>query len=554
MKSLFRLMSVFALSALTLASCHKDKVEYPEGEKDQTENIGYLSFGSFSATVMEDTEIIDDSTRAEGNVDINTFNVLIERKVEEGYETVATYVYSELPEEAIALEGGSYRLTIYSAEMVGAEWERPIYGAVREFDIVRLQTTELKDIVCRLANIKVTVNYNAEIRDQLDAAYTTMTVAIGENSLPYGMSEVRPGYFQPTGETSTMKLTLNCRYTGQTKDIVMTNTIPNVKAAQWHDITVSINHAADGTASIGVVCDTWTYEETVIFDSEHYDLEGLKETVLPDDTDMPVIKWENHDLSEEFKLSDGDFDAEGNYTNSINIDVEAKTPIKSLIVEVASTSSDFMSEYTSDLPASIDLCTTTLSDYKLSSFGYTKVGSDVKSVRIKFGKQAQLMRAFAGTHTYTIKAVDTNGHESVASLAVSAGSSVPPTIVWDGYDITATHTYFPGMTCDLMVSAPSTIADFIVNIVSQDLTDEELQGVGLAANFSLVTGTQYFGGLSTLGFPVGDEVKGKTELNLSITTFLGLLSAQFPGDHNFEMTVVDASGNVVTETIKLHFE
>ena len=163
------------------------------------------------------------------------------------------------------------------------------------------------------------------------------------------------------------------------------------------------------------------------------------------------------------------------------------------------------------------------------------------------------MRAFAGTHTYTLKVTDTNGHESVASLAVSAGSSVPPTIEWLGYDITERHTYAPGMTCDLKITAPASIVDFTVNIISNDLTDEELRGVGLAANFSLVNDSQYFAGLGTLGFPVGEAVKGKTELNLSITTFLAILSS-FNGDHDFEMTVVDASGNVVTETIKLHFE
>ena len=555
MKSLFRLMSVFALSALTLASCHKDNVDYTGGQTEEQDNIGYLALGGLKASVMVDTENVTSPTRAEA-VDINTFNVVIERALYDGeavsgYEQVAQYIYGELPAEPIALQGGAYRLTISSQEMVGAEWERPVYSATKEFTIVRLETTSFGEpVVCKLSNIKVTVAYSADIVDQLDNEYTKMTIAVGGNSLSYSMDETRGGYFQPEAETNTLQLTLNCRYAGQTKDIVMTNAIDGVKAAQWHKINVNIQHASDGTATIGIVCDTWTYEEEVVFDTAQF----LMEETLIDDTDMPEIKWENHDLSQEFELTDELFDADGNFTSSINLDITSKTAIASLVISVESDNDDFVAEYQSNVGASIDLCNTSLTDYKLTSYGYSKVGSGVTSTQIKFGKQAQLMKAFEGLHVYTIVVTDVNGRKSETQLKVNSGQNVAPKIIWSGYDIDQRQTYAPGMTCDLLVKAPLAVKNFEVEIISDMLTDEVLKNdVGLAAKFSLVEDKDFFTQLQNLGFPVGDEVAGKTELNLSITDFLSVLGMLGPGQHDFVMTVTDTEDNVTSKVVMFEF-
>ena len=116
------------------------------------------------------------------------------------------------------------------------------------------------------------------------------------------------------------------------------------------------------------------------------------------------------------------------------------------------------------------------------------------------------------------------------------------------------QTYVPGMTCELSIVAPLTIADMSVKIISATLTPEELSGVGLAGEFSLVNDTQYFESLKGLGFPVGDDVLGKSELQLSITNFLSVLNMLGAGDHDFVMTVTDMEGNVTTKTVMMRFE
>lgn len=548
MKSVVKMMGVALTALLTLGACKKDKVDYIDPNDSAKDNVGYLLVGGMEASILEDTENISSpaATRADG-LDINTFDVVI---TNQAGDEMAAFKYGERPSEPIALEGGVYKIAMSSAKMKGAAWETPVYAGEKEVIITRKQTTEVKDLVCKLANIKVTVAYSADLAEQLDQDYTKMTVELENSGLEYAFSETRAGYFAPVAVDNTLKLTFNCRYKGETKDITMTNEIKGVKAAQWRKINVVVQHAADGTATIGIVCDTWTYDEEVTFDTSA----SLMEEVIPDDTDAPVIVWEGHELTQPFELTDDMFDAEGNFTSSINIDVTAKAAIKSLVVKVSSDNADFTAAYSEIMPLEEDLCAPTVSNTILKMMGYPTDAKDATVTRIKFASQAELLKSYEGTHSYEITVTDINGAHTAATLTVQYGQNVAPRIVWTGYDIDKQQTYAPGMTCDLKITAPLTIADMRVKIISATLTPEELAGVGLAGEFSLVNDTQYFESLKNLGFPVGDEVEGKTELDLSITNFLGVLNMLGAGDHNFEISVVDAEGNTTTKTVMMHFE
>ena len=186
--------------------------------------------------------------------------------------------------------------------------------------------------------------------------------------------------------------------------------------------------------------------------------------------------------------------------------------------------------------------------------------TDVKgqtSTRLKFAAQADLLRMYEGTHTYQIEVVNELGARSVATLTIKYGQNVAPQIQWVGYDIDQRQTIKTGDTCMIRVSAPLAIKDFEIEIVSNALTPEELQAVGLAAKFSLVTSTEMFEALSGLGFPVGDEVYNQTlisEEQLNISNFLGILAMLGAGDHDFVMTVTDMEGNATTKTVMMRFE
>ncbi|MEE0864834.1 MAG: DUF4493 domain-containing protein [Alistipes sp.] len=544
MKSVVKKMGFALLALIMLGACKEVDTIVPNDSKS---SIGYLLVSGMEASILEDTEnVATPSTRAEG-IDINNFDVVITNAND---EVVSTFKYGERPTEPIALEGGVYKIAMSSAAMQGAAWEMPVYAGEREVIITRKQTTEVNNFVCKLANIKVTVGYSADLSEQLDPEFTKMTVELEGSALEYAFAEERAGYYAPVAKENTLKLTFSCRYKGESKDIIMTNEIKGVKAAQWRKINVVVQHAADGTGTIGIVCDTWTYDEEVTFDTSV----SLMEEVIADDTDAPVIVWEGHDLAEVFELTDDMFDAEGNFNSNINVDITAKSAIKSLVVKVSSDNADFTKAYSEIMPLEEDLCAPTTSSAILKMMGYPTDAKDATVARLKFALQTDLLTSYEGTHSYEILVADVNGAKSTATLRIKYGQNVAPTIVWVGYDIDKQQTYVAGMTCDLKVTAPLSIADFQVKIISATLTPEELAGVGLAGEFSLVNDTQFFPSLINLGFPVGDEVAGKTELELSITNFLSVLNMLGAGEHSFEMSVTDAEGNTTVKTVMMRFE
>ena len=542
---MFKALSLVMIVALGLGSCNKDKIDYTGGQNDVNDNVGYLALGGMEASVLMDTENIDSETRAEG-VDIDSFDVVI---TNQAGQSVMSFKYGERPTEPIALDGGVYNVTMVSQQMVGAEWEAPVYGAEREVIITRKQTTTVSDIVCKLRNIKVSVAYAADIKEQLDPEYTSMTVALGDSSLVYGIDEVRGGYFAPVAVENTLKLTFKCRYVDGDKDIIMTNEISGVKAAQWRKINVVVQHAADGSTNVGIQCDTWTYDEEVVFDTTAY----LFEEVLVDDTDLPVINFEGHDLAEPFELTDEMFDAEGQFLKNINVDITAKSAIQSIVVKASSDNAEFTSAYDDVMPLEVDICGGTVSNTVLKLMGYPTDAKGATSTRIKFGSQADMLRTYEGTHSFEITVTDANGGKTTATLMVKYGQNFAPSIVWVGYDIDQRQTYAPGMTCDLKVKAPLAVADFKVKIISETLNSDQLTSVGLASEFSLVNDTHFFESLGGLGFPVGDAVYGQTEIDLSISNFLSVLAMLGPGEHDFEMTVTDMEGNSTTKTVMFRF-
>ncbi len=106
-----------------------------------------------------------------------------------------------------------------------------------------------------------------------------------------------------------------------------------------------------------------------------------------------------------------------------------------------------------------------------------------------------------------------------------------------------------GLTAAITVKVPAGIKAFNVEIDSDKLDVGELN---MPNSFDLVTADEALSAtLGTLGFPVGDEVKGKTELLFNITQFVGMLE-NFPGKSHFILTITDNNGAEKTAAFKFH--
>lgn len=99
------------------------------------------------------------------------------------------------------------------------------------------------------------------------------------------------------------------------------------------------------------------------------------------------------------------------------------------------------------------------------------------------------------------------------------------------------------------IYAEKGIKSLLVKIESGTL---DVTDVGLEPEFDLADPKpSLVDGLKGLGFPVGDEVVGKTEVAFDITTFVPLLGS-FEGDHKFTITVTDTEGTSKTLVLKFH--
>lgn len=90
---------------------------------------------------------------------------------------------------------------------------------------------------------------------------------------------------------------------------------------------------------------------------------------------------------------------------------------------------------------------------------------------------------------------------------------------------------------------------FDVKIISDTLTPEELEGVGLQQDLDLINPGEFEEALAGLGFPV--KVGGRNEVEFDITGFLSLMSILGEANHEFRLTVSDANGTSVI-SVRLH--
>ncbi len=84
---------------------------------------------------------------------------------------------------------------------------------------------------------------------------------------------------------------------------------------------------------------------------------------------------------------------------------------------------------------------------------------------------------------------------------------------------------------------------FSVDIKSDTLTPEELDGVGVADHLDLIEPGEFEEALKGLGFPT--RIGGLNEAEFDITGFLSLMTVLGEANHEFKMTVTDANGTSV---------
>lgn len=565
MKNLIQ--NAFALLAACAATaCVSEKIDFGQTVPAGSEDTGYVLFPEGGLTVISDAEIV----RSAETPDVDTF--LCSIVSDETDETVQSFAYGDRPTEPIALKTGSYRLLVSSGTVPELEWESPVYGAEQPFSIVKGATTTLADVKCRLANIKVTVGYDADLKTLLEEGSQT-TVTIGANSMPFPYTEERAAYFKAAAEENDMAVEMELTLAGKTSK--MTQTVSGVKAGQWRKITVNMPHVNEGNVVFDITIETLTLDEEVVVDVATIQL--MAEEVISEDPVAdplaPSIVWEGHDLSQTTRLVASMFDEEGNCIIPFAIDVAVQdgATIQSFVVDINSTSNGFMESLASmNIDRNFDLCEVNSSsnptlNTALKMIGFP-TGTSVQgksSVSFDLQKVIGMLYSFDGTHVFSLTVTDSEGRtsEAVLSLLVDKDNegdiAAAPTIEWLGYDISQSYTIYDGMPVKLEVKAPAGIAAFTVDIDSDLLTEDALGDVGLDSHLDLVNPDPSYADFLGNLFPTKDQVLNQTYISgdtFDITQFMGLLIALASGDAGyayFTLNVIDNNGQSCTETLRL---
>lgn len=184
--------TIFALAALIMAACGKEDPFPPSSE------TGELSTKKMIVKIENEENVVRSA------IDVSTFLVDIYR---DG-NIVESYVYADMP-EVVTLPVGVYTVKVRSGEVQPVAWDAPYFEGEQQFEVKAREITEVSTVVCRLANVRVSIFYDDALREALSDD-TKVTVVMGENaSIDFAKDETRSAYFAYVPGSNSMVATFS---------------------------------------------------------------------------------------------------------------------------------------------------------------------------------------------------------------------------------------------------------------------------------------------------------------------------------------------------------
>ena len=421
MKKIYDVILMFAIMA-TLGSCSKEKWDFDTDDS----SYGEVSLSSMTVDVTNAEEVI-----ARSSVDLSDFIVKIYDATDNSL--VKQWTYAEMP-EVFTLPVGEYYVNVISHVQEASAWDKPYFEGSKTFAIQDARITEIGEVICKLANVKVSIRYSDALRAVMGDDVVVTVLMNDGGSLTYTPSETRAGYFKYIADSHTLVAT----FTGT--------------------------------------------------------VDGNKETLRKEYTD--IAAGQHRIITFKLKTGDGTIpDENGGISIDGGISVDASVT-------------------TVDLTSDIDV------EEDIIDGDRPQEGGDDNQDPEQPDEPQQ-----PDTPTETI------------------------TITSETLDFENPNIATADMQAIVNIHSDEGIANFKVDIISDQLTPEVLSSVGLAASFDLAyPGSLEYAIKNDLEFPVGDEVIGAKDLVFDITKFIPFLMI-YEGTHNFKLTITDAAGATLDKTL-----
>jgi len=390
---------LYILAATTLLASCAGELDY-EDKKNPVSGQGELTLALNSSG-----EFI---TKAGGDVDVNTFKVMIKNATGQVVQSWAHF--SEMP-EAVKLNEGDYEIEVHcmnAGRAVG--FDNPIYRGNLQFTMEPSIRKNL-NVDCKLSNMKVSVNFVPELLAKIKDNYK-LTISSPDGALIYDKQESRAGYFLP----ATLTLNFEGYRLSNNAKIIETITIPAGAAQDHHVITVSLEGIDQGTGQFGISIDYTTNDKpsTIVIPDEDEDEEE------PGDPAAPTVTGPG--ISSPLVLTDAE-------TEGVTVDINIATNTSGIAELWVRIQSDVL---TADLLQAVGLDTefdlanlTPEREEILKELGL--IGSDpvagAQNFTVSIGMFMQLIFSDPGgapqNHLFHVTVKDNDGHTTAKTLTIT---------------------------------------------------------------------------------------------------------------------------------------
>ena len=319
----------------------------------------------------------------------------------------------------LTLLAGNYSLLISSVdgELPLSARNAPVYGIYDSFTIAANQQTELGELVCRLLQCKVTVEYSDDFLSALTGdCKTVLTVAAGSAlDFPLAYNEGNPicdnseGYFAVNDDgSSTMEVVFSGLVNG--KKVKMTKMYTGLRATTWRHVKFVNKINDEGNADFIISIDDFVEDKELLSDVL------LQESILAPDPEAPKGDGGIQLLSTcEYSLDTPIVvPAAG---NPFHLTMKALVPgkVSKFSVMIDSTNPNFVSsvEMINDGSTVLDLVNPSAGAISVFTdilpFPYGDAVRDKEEIDFDLSDAQTPILAFPGNHTFVMQVMDKQG-------------------------------------------------------------------------------------------------------------------------------------------------
>ena len=489
MNKIFKLLLLSATVLFAMTGC--DDPNYPKDETGE----GQIALRTLAIDVTTETTSIE----SKSSEDVSNYTVRILNK-ETGAQ-VYEWKYSQMP-EVVTLPVATYIVEVFNKTVDDAAWDSPYYYTSKDIEVIKDKISEPGTLTCKLSNVKVSIKYTDELKELIgDGSDVNIKVTVGSSVLDFAYTETRAGYFKYLPESTSLVATFSGTVDGAY--IQEYKTLTDIAAGQHRIITFDARIAPDPQTKTGQIGTTGLYlTSTVTVVDLTRNIPASEDAVEPDE----------------------------------NLSVSPST--------LSLTSAGTAKTITVNASAAWSI---------RSSDSWLKVGTTSGNKGTTSIAVSAEENTTGVARTATLSVVMGNISRTVTVTQAAESQQQVPTITSSTIDLDGVNKITKSSTVIINLDAPEKLANVNVKIVSQTLTKEMLEEVGLTDEFDLAYPGKYATALSGLGFPIGDKVIGQQSLVFDISSFMPVLSA-YSGQHNFEVTITDQQGQSASAVARLLVE